>query len=204
MKNIINSTMKKTLMLSSLFFLTIFTQAQTIVKVLVIQPPELKIIADDLYTETQQKIILGDSVTIEGGVQPYSYAWYNDGNKIGSSLILEVPKTTPLNNISLTVKDVNNCSCNENALGTSINEIDNSASKINIYPNPATNFIVINNPSVDEKLDITIIDSKGATLIKKQITGKYTLNFNLQSGLYLIKIENKNKQIVALKKFMVS
>jgi len=135
------------------------------------QPPKFVVNANLLFTETAQKIILGDSITIAGGSKPYQYSWFSDGNLIGNTLTLEIPRSTPHSSIIFTVKDSNNCSYTKNASFVNINEIKEDTSNISVYPNPTTDFIVINTKGIDEKLDVSIYDSQGVFLFKKQIAG---------------------------------
>lgn len=189
-----------------LLFLLLFTisgQAQTIVKVIVDQPAVLEIVANNLFSQTASKTILGEEVTINGGELPYHYSWLNNGLNIGTSLLIELPTFTPSNSLKLTVVDANNCSCTRNTILTDIDDINRSQSNIKVYPNPASNFIIINPLEINGILDISIFNTNGLCALSKQIVGKTTMNINLPSGLYLVRIENKNDQTVILKKLVI-
>ena len=203
MKNTFNTNRKRTWVIFILLFLSISSQAQTIVKVMVNQPEILEIVANELFSQTINTTILGDQVTINGGVSPYQYSWLNEGNILGTSLVLEVPKFTPTNSLTLTVTDANNCSCIRNAILTNIEDINLDKSKMAVYPNPASDFIIIDPREINGILDISIFDNSGVRLLNRQINGKTNININLLSGLYILRIENKNEHTVILKKLIV-
>lgn len=192
---------RKKVWLFYMLFLPLIMQSQTIVKMMVDQPKKLDIIADELYSFTTQSIILGENVLVEGGLAPYRYFWLKDGQQIGTTLRLEVSQSTPLNAVVLTVKDANNCNCSKNAIPTDLNVI--SENKIKVYPNPTTDFIIVDPQEMDGLFNLSIFDGKGIYLIRKQISGKTVLDLNLPSGLYFLKMELKNKQMVFFKKLMV-
>lgn len=177
--------------------------AQTTVKILINQPPVLTIAASELVTQTDTKYILGANVSVGGGVAPYQYLWIKDGKQVGTSLVIEIPKPVTLNSVSLTVKDANNCSATQNSPGTGIIVLKEQPENVAVYPNPATNFIIIDPKVISEVFNITICDSKGFVLIKDHITGKSTLNFSLPQGSYFVKVENHKKQVVEFKKLIV-
>ncbi|MCB4807593.1 T9SS type A sorting domain-containing protein [Tamlana sp. 62-3] len=60
---------------------------------------------------------------------------------------------------------------------------------ISVYPNPATDYIMV--PTSLLNKDFSIYSSSG-NLIKKGIISSEKINLNLNSGLYLIKIESNN------------
>ncbi len=73
---------------------------------------------------------------------------------------------------------------------TGINE--NAEIKVNIYPNPASNFITIQTLK-KEKLLVEIYSSLGEKVMSNKIVGSETLPINnLSSGIYFIKIISEN------------
>lgn len=191
-------------MFSMLFPIALSTKPQTIVKVIVDQPKKLEIVANELFSQSATSIILGSNVKIEGGVSPYSYTWLKDSQPIGNSLVSEVPLNTSTSGLTLKVKDANNCSCTKGALLTGTTDIKEDLFNIGVYPNPAKDFLIINPNKIEGTLHVSIFDSKGTFLLKKQIEGTSLIGINLPSGLYFIRVENTKKQIVASKKFIVS
>jgi hypothetical protein len=81
-------------------------------KLMVDQPQKLEVVAKTYFSLTNDNIILGDNVSIAGGVSPYHFTWLKDNQPIGNSLVLSVPKQNPAasSSFTLTVKDTNNCS----------------------------------------------------------------------------------------------
>ncbi len=193
----------RNIVLSVLLFFTVNVQAQIFVKVMIDQAEELEIIADELFYETANSIVLGENVSVQGGTLPYEYSWYRDSEYIGNTLILEIANLPAAESFTLKVTDAENCTCSKNSNQVNIDEESEDLCTIEIFPNPASDFIIINPNNINEKLDITLYDNKGYPVLLKQITDKSIINIDLPSGIYLLKIENDNKQIFELIKIMV-
>ena len=176
MKNTINTIRKRNWALSALLFLTFGTQAQTVMKVMVNQPKKLEIVANSFYSLTSNAIILGDNVSIKGGIEPYQYFWLKDGQRIGTSLLLEVPLQKPAASSSFTliVKDYKNCSSTTTSIV--LNVIDVTAGGLKELL--GTQISTINNLILTGTIDardfktmrdnmplLTEIDLSGATIV---------------------------------------
>ena len=72
-----------------------------------------------------------------------------------------------------------------------------------VYPNPASNYIIINPNDIISELDVLIFDNKGNNVINKKITEKTVLNMSLKQGIYLMKIEDKTNGFLELKKLII-
>ncbi len=66
--------------------------------------------------------------------------------------------------------------------------------QVKMYPNPATNFISID--GLLKEANIEIFDSIGEKVYVNNFTANEKLNFNLSSGIYLVKIVSENKSTV--------
>ena len=185
-----------------LFAISSSLSAQTVVNVLINQPQKLDISATELTTQNADTLVLGESVSIAGGTAPYQYNWLNGSQHIGATLIVKLPHTSANGDYTLNVIDANNCSCSKNSTQLGINNPNESKSVISIFPNPTSGRISVNyqNP---ELLYITVFDYKGIVVYNSQITGNSNLDLNLPSGLYFLKIENKDKKLVESKKMIV-
>ncbi len=63
-----------------------------------------------------------------------------------------------------------------------------------LFPNPATNYISFLNQDAGEKLKIYIYSMQGELLESKETDSDEKMDVsNLETGIYLLKIENKNK-----------
>ena len=80
---------------------------------------------------------------------------------------------------------------------TSINENYNS-NQISIFPNPTTNTLFIN--GLPKNSNIKIFDVLGKEVLNFETTNNQINISNLQSGIYILKIENENK--IVTKKFI--
>jgi len=62
--------------------------------------------------------------------------------------------------------------------------LDDFTNSINIFPNPASDFI---NITVDSELEVLVLDLLGKELIRENINGKLDISF-LEKGIYIIKL----------------
>jgi hypothetical protein len=73
--------------------------------------------------------------------------------------------------------------------------ISNTIQEGGIYPNPASDFIVIDIPGVSEDAYIQLFSVQGRKVLSQKITyGKQVSTSNLPNGLYLYKIINNGKE----------
>ncbi|MDG1841761.1 MAG: T9SS type A sorting domain-containing protein [Crocinitomicaceae bacterium] len=131
------------------------------------------------------------TVSVSGGVAPYTYLW-NDpsaqttatasGLAAGSYSVLVSDANACSNSVSVVVSENNTASMNSN-----------TSEKINIYPNPVSNFITIDS---ENATFIQIIDLLGRTVISKNISNNKKLDLtSLSNGTYLYNIRTSNETI---------
>ncbi|MDD2385987.1 MAG: T9SS type A sorting domain-containing protein [Bacteroidales bacterium] len=190
------------LLIQTSFFYAADLKAQTYINVLVNQPEKLQIIADELYYETENSFVLGESVIVDGGTVPYSYSWFQDNMLIGDELSMEILKPVSFDFLEFTVKDAENCSDTKTSDFTDVEQTISELSVL-VYPNPASNYIIINPNDIISELDVLIFDNKGNNVINKKITEKTVLNMSLKQGIYLMKIEDKTNGFLELKKLII-
>lgn len=81
-------------------------------------------------------------------------------------------------------------------MGTGIS--NNKTVAIEVYPNPATDFITITNPTTEpEKCLLHLFDSQGRLLLKKEveISGNYRLDISeIKNGIYFLNLRWVDKQ----------
>jgi len=85
-----------------------------------------------------------------------------------------------------------------NSETTDIDDLDNSALKVNIYPNPASGSIFIDLEKTPQKgTEITIFNTMGQNVLQQPITDrKNILPIDLlHSGIYILTIENKEHKV---------
>ena len=76
------------------------------------------------------------------------------------------------------------------------NILNSSNTDINIYPNPANDYIQIS-ANNDQLSEISIFDLSGKKVIEKKFNNNISLNIKyLQSGIYTIKITDKNNVVI--------
>jgi hypothetical protein len=126
-------------------------------------------------------------VTVNGGTQPYDYAWSNgdSGNPlfgVGQGVY------------AVTVTDANDCVTTEEFAIIDLNVVERS-NQMNIYPNPCDQSVRISTNPGDE---IQIFDATGKRVITQQVLGvSIELNTSfLPSGLYLIRTNNASARLV--------
>lgn len=89
-------------------------------------------------------------------------------------------------------------------LGINEQQISNSELLTEIYPNPASNFIIIKNKKTNSNLNpelsrITIKNLNGQELLTKDIkfTDNYKLDLpNLANGIYILSIQNTKENYI--------
>lgn len=89
---------------------------------------------------------------------------------------------------------------------THINEL--KSNRIKVYPNPAHDFLIIDNGSFELMTDYTIkiVDAQSRIVFESQINAKtYQINFNefAQTGLYILQILNSDNEIIKTKKIIL-
>jgi hypothetical protein len=144
------------------------------------------------FTVTHNSLSLIFSPTISS--LPF-YSWsFGDGNTSSD----ESPSHTFLSentySIGLSVIDNNGCENSTNqdilVLATNINTNFNSKN-INIYPNPANNFITIDFNEIIGKTNLIIVDLLGKKVLEQEFnnTPKEIINIeNLSNGIYTLRI----------------
>lgn len=78
--------------------------------------------------------------------------------------------------------------------------------KINLYHNPAADRLIIQSNTEDERLNITIFDLSGRTLLMKDLKLKgfiANLDLNLTNGAYLLSITNSQDEML-IKKLLIN
>ena len=65
---------------------------------------------------------------------------------------------------------------------------------ITMFPNPTQNFIIIN--GLNSEANIEIFSTTGISLLQSRYQNNETLKINLASGIYLVKIQENDKQVI--------
>lgn len=77
--------------------------------------------------------------------------------------------------------------------------LDNSNQNLNIFPNPADNFIQINTPELNFPAMIQLIDTNGKIVLKMNRKTNKTIQLNtstLPNGIYILKINQFSQKII--------
>jgi len=131
-------------------------------------------------------------LTVEGGVQPYSYEWYSSNGTY---------TTEDLSNMSndfyeVLVTDANGCMIsdyvflNVNHLGLSNNVTD----EFKVYPNPSNGDVTI---ETNGNTKITITTLNGSVISSYDVYNNQTIKLdNLSTGVYLVISNNDIKKLV--------
>jgi hypothetical protein len=171
-------------------------QSQTIVKVMADQPAEFRIIVtDEPFIITDNSVLFGENLMVEGGKEPYTYSWYRDGNPAGSDPVLEVPLPAGDETYLLIAGDANNCSATISitpGLGVSAGKTGGPAGLPLVYPVPASKFINIDPNGITGSLKIRVFNNLGNAVLNRQITGKSLLEIDLPPGIYFMEIMEIN------------
>ncbi len=194
--------MKTFTLLLLLTFIPIFRlSSQTVVKMDMPKQADEKLSVTALFNEEIPEgipVVLGImGYDVEGGIAPYSYAWFLNGNEVSSDEELSFVPTKG-DNLVLKVTDNNKCRATT-SFNLKIIRIDakNQADKngIKIYPTPAKNYLKVDIPSTPNKnFLLRIIDLNGRIVKEKKITNSTTVNLNLVPGIYFVSIKSGDIQ----------
>jgi len=86
---------------------------------------------------------------------------------------------------------------------------DNSAQAMNLYPNPAKDFITISLPNSNlqyKQYNVTILNSKGQKVYCykwQKLSNEKTIKFNLPQGVYVITLSSGDNAVCLHKRFVV-
>jgi uncharacterized repeat protein (TIGR03803 family) len=85
---------------------------------------------------------------------------------------------------------------------TSINEIAAASGGINVYPNPVSDNVIIENTTLAKDQTISVYNVQGQLLLQQpMLSSKTTINVSaLANGVYFVKVNTKNG--VMVKKFV--
>lgn len=132
------------------------------------------------------------SIDVTGGVEPYNYS-LNNQTILNSNILSDLTSGT----YSVFVKDNNNCIQSASfSVGTTTGVLnaENSFEKLDVFPNPATNYINLNfslKAYKDVKIDLydlsgqSVFQEEFSTLKDKQTTLDIS---NLSAGTYVLKL----------------
>ena len=85
-----------------------------------------------------------------------------------------------------------------NSDATSLLENQLSAEQFNIYPNPASDFLYIENNSLANQIKVSILDIQGKEIFNNSFNRGETIALDiadLKKGIYLVKIGNKSSLV---------
>jgi subtilisin family serine protease len=122
-----------------------------------------------------------------------NYQWHLNGNPIdGATEIMYTPTTS--GEYSVSVTHPSGCVAFSNSLVIGISGWnEHTSSLLTLYPNPATNEIVIDYPG---KANFSIYGSDGRTLIKGELTDTKALDVRqLESGTYFIELHTEQGSV---------
>jgi hypothetical protein len=131
----------------------------------------------------------------------YFYNWYLNGilltDSVSSSIV-----PSQLGNYTLVISSFNGCSSDVSEAfsfqSLKVEDLKNERN-LHVFPNPASNFVEIENPqNID--LPLIIFDELGRLVLNRKIKpGKNQVYFDLPSGVYTISFSNKATRLQVIK-----
>ncbi|MFY0672805.1 MAG: T9SS type A sorting domain-containing protein [Bacteroidia bacterium] len=131
-------------------------------------------------------------VSAKGGVEPYKYRWDDEDNTKGETL-----SGVAAGDYKVTITDANDCTVEQTL---TVEELPSSLDEVLIadfvYPNPASDVLIINNENNFNKIEI--YNTKAQLVLQKELTiGSSTINTAaLNSGIYLVKLIGEKETII--------
>ncbi len=169
----------------------------TVSDIVITQPSALNITTDNVTNASSATAADGSiSVTVTGGVATYTYEWKDANGNVVSTV--EDPKGLVAGSYILAIKDANGCLKSSAAIVVPFTSASNDEllSQIKLYPNPASDQVVVTMPFNNSKLNI--IDANGKivkTVLQKQNSEIIDIT-SLASGMYIIQILTSDKQLM--------
>ncbi|MBW6482568.1 MAG: T9SS type A sorting domain-containing protein [Vicingaceae bacterium] len=160
------------------------------------------------YAGVDTNVTIGDSVFIGQQISNLNCNWYDEiGTLIASNISGIYVSPT---NTTYYVVEQNLCgvitydTVNVEVMPTGINELFNE-NKVRIYPNPTTGELSIEMLHQNSEWSITIFDLQGRTVVQQLVNNnKVTLKLELENGVYLARITNKNTNETVIKKLIIN
>ncbi len=149
------------------------------------QPEQLVIGNFQLIQTTANGVEI--SIPVSGGTEPYSYAWTTGDNTSTATIPYD-------ENHDVTVTDANGCEVSNEVSFFFLNLNEYSTSSPKIYPNPASELVVVEN--VAPNSIVQIMDLTGR-LVLHEITTSSKNQLDIQSieqGNYLVRVISEGKE----------
>jgi len=166
---------------------------QTYVQVQVDQPEVLDVsLSEPEYSPADTEVMVGEDLSITGGLPPYSLEWRDDTGVItnDSSFMAQLDHTA---DYILTVTDSRGCYVKRTITITVTTSSDHPMARhIRVYPIPAGSFIQVDLPAELHQTWILLFDQTGRVVWQKQVTGKYRLPLSYAPGVYFLKLKNNS------------
>lgn len=180
-----------------------YVPAQSIVKLMVQQPGELKAgVPQRISADQSFSIDLGDSLVVTGGTPPYLYSWKSGQSVLSENRAFEITPTRIPSSYTIQVVDSRNCSA-ENLVSVLVGVQEVSTFPVKVYPVPATSYIVIDAEPVNFIQGMaTLYDISGQKRIEQALSGKTILPLQLPAGIYLLEINISGQ--ISTRKIIIS
>ena len=153
-------------------------------------------------------ITVGDTVLIGNNADSASsYTWspnyfIADTNAVNATVNPPVTTTYYVTKTQCSVTTTDTVTVVVNPVG--VDEISNE-NNVRIYPNPTSGELTIELLNQNNEWLTTILDVQGRTVLEKSFIGnKIKLKLALDSGVYLVRITNKNTNETVIKKLVIN
>jgi hypothetical protein len=117
-----------------------------------------------------------------------AYEWLKDG-VVMSGANSQTYTVTENGAYSVQTVDSNGCSSTSTEVNiTGVGIAENNDKVITVFPNPATDFLILNNLPVNKKTEVQIFNATGQLILKEQVTHNLLRIDLLPSGVYTLLI----------------
>ncbi len=149
------------------------------------EPSELVIDDFEIIQTTPDGVEI--ELQVAGGTEPYSYAWTTGTTNVSALIPFDESH-------DVIVSDANGCEVSNEVSFFFVNLEESQLTTPRVYPNPAQNFIIIDDISSTSELQLW--DMTGRMIMKEQIQkAKTQVNLeHIESGNYLLRIVSKNQE----------
>ena len=150
------------------------------------------LIINGVLSESNGTLTIG---SITGGTPPYTFTWENFPGETGNAISFSTP-----GNYTVTITDSRGCTATESITATSAESIENLI--FNIYPNPATDLLKIEDRS-GRNFNYTVFTVDGRIVLTgSSVQGNTIALSSWPQGIYLLRVEDFTGKLI-VKRFEV-
>lgn len=180
-------------------FISTKLRAQARIEVLLTiqQMPKLMANAGDDVVQGSNPIVLGGNPVAQGGTPPYSYLWSPPTGLSNSQVEKPILNASQgfTNTYSVSITDSKNCLAQDEVSIEVITAIEKFRESSSFYPNPTSDYIMIESPFTIDV--VKIFSPEGKIIMTKRVSTTHPqIDLrHLKDGIYTLLFESQSKVV---------